>query len=278
MNRALTFHVPPEARPSTLQALLLACNGSTRDTPIARAELLERMRPYLATTPRGEVLTLAQDLGLLHQIRCGYFAAPRAQALERSDCPNDLVHGLRYFAWSASNPGTLGYMWTYRLVVDLLWEQAPVKVDSHLKKRIVEEVLLRAEQAFRAVPGFDPSRTSIGPKSIDGVLRWLEATAPCILEDGIVHRRISCPPALVVTALAGVARETAVATGVEFRLASAQRLTLCKCCFLELEALDRMLDWTTATQPKVVRWGSLASTYGRQLVLREVDVWPEHFL
>ena len=38
------------------------------------------------------------------------------------------------------------------------------------------------------------------------------------------------------------------------------------------ECLDRMLEWTVATQPRFLRWGTLISTYGRQLVLTRADL------
>jgi len=275
MSRPLTFHVPPEARPLFLRALLAALDGPAQEGPVERPAILERMAPYLDTRPRGEVITFARDLGLIVHDQGGFALGPSAKAIERSTCPNDLVHGLQYFAWSPDQPDPKGAQWTYRTVVDLLWAEAPVSLNSQFKKRLVEDVLARAQCDFAIVPTFDAARVSVGPKSIDGVGRWLEELSPPVLREGVVRRRETCPPPLLIMALGAAARIEGISPNADFRLTAEHRALLARCCFIEPECLDRMLEWTIATQPKLLRWGSLVSTYGRQVVLARTDIGPE---
>src|SRR5262249_30093173 len=106
-GKALTFHVPPDASPASVEALLtvLAANGKA---PIGREHLRESMRPVLGGEPRGETLALAEDLGVIGSAGSGFVATPRAVALQRCNSVPDLVHGLQYRAWSANAAGRLG--------------------------------------------------------------------------------------------------------------------------------------------------------------------------
>lgn len=275
MKRSLTFHVPPDARPASMRALLEVLSRDGADQPLTRSEVLDQMASYMDGTPRGEVLTLARDLGISTQTGQGITPSPRAAALAKSDAQTDLVHGLQYLAWSSHHPDLASPLWTYRTVVDLFWEKAGILINSDVKRLLVEEILVRAEEVFRDVPGFDPAHTSIGPKSIDGITVWLKELNPPVIHDGSVKRRQTCAPQLLLMALGATARKADIAPDTDFRLAPEQRDWICRCCFLEPESFDRMLDWTIMTQPQFIRWGTLITTYGRQVVLRCTDLAPE---
>lgn len=266
MSAALTFHVPPDAGPEPVQAIfhVLARAG---EAPLAPAMLKEEVAAMLGKQARGEALSLARDLDLVRQIPNGVLLTPRGRSVAGSAEPSDLVHGFSYFAWSDGDPAQLSRMWTYRTTVDLLWQAAPVTVDPPLKKRLVEDLLGRSEQVFAGIPGFSAARASLGPKSIDGVLRWLERLSPTVLRDRCVERRQRCAPALLVLALEAVARRAGAAPGTDFRLGPDEREGLCRACILEPAALDAMLNWTMQTQPHRVRWGTTNARYGRQLVI-----------
>lgn len=265
MTPRMTFHVPPEAGPTSMKALLAVLDGSDEGMVFRRTELMLAMAPYLETMPRSEVLTFASGLGIVSQLKEGISANARTRALARHGCGNDLIHGLQYFVWSSQNPMVMSSSWTYRTVVDSLYDHAPLLLDSQVKKRLTEEVLDRARLEFEMLPDFDPSKISIGPKSIDGVVRWLEALSPSVMRGGTLRRRDSCPPQLLALAIGAVASRAGVADDIDFRLTPDDRGTLCRSTFIEPECLDRMLDWTVATHPKHLRWGTAISTYGRQL-------------
>lgn len=267
MTPTMTFHVPPEAGPSAMRALLAVLDGSEEGAVFRRTELMQAMTPYLETNPRSEVLTLASGLGIIAQVKEGFSANLRARALARIGCGVDLIHGLQYFAWSPQDPAVLSPSWTYRTLVDSLYDHAPVSLDSQLKNWLIEDVLDRARREFQRVPGFDASRISIGPKSIDGVIRWLAALSPSVMRGGVLRRRDACPPQLLALAIGAVARRAGAADDTDFRLTPDHRSTLYRSAFIEPECLDRMLDWTVATHPTHLRWGTAISTYGRQLVV-----------
>lgn len=271
MSAILTFHVPPDAGPEAVQAIfhVLTAGG---DGPVSPAALKEQMVDMLGRQPRGEALALLRDLGLVAQTPRGLVLTARGTALSTGAEAADLVHGLSYFAWSPAEPQRLSRMWTYRTVVDLLWELAPVVVDPALKKRLVEDVLARAEHVFAGTDGFTAARASVGPKSVDGVLRWLERLTPPVLRDRQLTRRQRCAPILMLLALSATATRAGAAPGADFRLGPEERALLSRACFLDPSALDAMLDWTVQTRPPHVRWGTLNARYGRQVVITEP--WP----
>ena len=180
MMQKIPFHVPPDASPTSLKALLTVIDGECK--PISRPALLARMAPYAAARPRGEAITLAQNLGIVINESNGVVGTRRSHALAHLDCRVDLIHGLQYFAWNDRAPHILTPMWTYRTIIDLIWDEAPVQVTASLKKRMVEEVLERAKVAFASVQGFDSARVSVGPKTVDGVMRWLTELSPPVIK------------------------------------------------------------------------------------------------
>ncbi len=271
MSAVLTFHVPPDAGPEAVQAIfhVLTAGGAN---PVSSAALKEQVADMLGRQPRGEALALMRDLGLIAQAPRGFELTPRGAAVSAGASAPDLVHGLSYLAWSSAEPQRLSRMWTYRVVVDLFWELAPVVVDPALKKQLVEDVLARAEGVFAGTDGFTAARASIGPKSVDGVLRWLERLTPSVLSDRQLTRRQRCSPPLMVLALSAAAQHAGAAPGADFRIGPEERALLAHVCFLDPSALDAMLDWTMQTQPRHVRWGTLNARYGRQVVITEP--WP----
>lgn len=273
----IVFHVPPDASPVGVRALLAVIDGAEAG-PMTRASWLHAMASYVDTRPRGEVLGLAEATGMVARRADGLQPTVRAYALARTEARNDLIHAMQYFGWSGATPGVNGAMWTYRTVTDLLWQQAPVRVDAQLKKRVAEEVLARAAQVFEGTPGFDAARTSVGPKTVEGVARWIAALAPPGIADSTAQRRQTCPPGMIVLALAGVMRQEGAVGGTDFRLSAEGRETVCRCCFLESENLDRMLEWTVSALPHAVTWGTLRTSYGRQVVLTQTDPGPEHLV
>lgn len=275
MSRSLAFHVPPDARPVGVHALL----GAFEDEPEGfgtRSELLERMKVRMVadSKPRGEAIQLAEDLGIVAN-RQGRIVETEYGAVLRSIVnANDLLHGMQYVSWSSDNPEHVSRLWTYRAIVDALWKEAPVVLDAACKRRLVEDILVEASQTFEGVPGYDLARTSVGPKTIDGVTCWLrDLSPPAIVGERVSHRQ-SCAPQLVVLALSAVGRLSGASAGTDFRLTPEHREFLCRCCFLSRESLDRMLEWSVATQPQLLRWGTLISTYGRQIVLMKLDLQP----
>lgn len=271
MSTPLTFHVPPDAGPEAVRAIFHVLQ-SAADAPLTPAILKQQVADMLGRRPRGEALALARDLELVTETAGAVALSPRGAAVSAAVEAADLVHALCYFAWSAAEPARLSRLWTYRTTVDLLWEQAPVTIDAALKKRLVEDLLAAAEEAYGTVDGFQAARASLGPKSVDGVLRWLEQLTPSVFRDRQLHRRQRCAPSLMALALTAAVARSGAGEGTDFRLGAEERSLLCRACLLEPAALDAMLDWTMQTQPRAVRWGTLNARYGRQIQI--VGGWP----
>ncbi|MHB8573926.1 MAG: hypothetical protein ACYDCQ_01210 [Dehalococcoidia bacterium] len=268
MKPGLTFHVPPDASPEAVQAHFHALLGAG-DAPLSPATLRDRAAAMLGRQPRGEALSLIRDLALVTTSGDALVLTPRGQVVAADQAASDLVHGFSYFGWSARDPARLSRLWSYRALVDALWELAPVTVDAALKKRLVEDLLARAEACFEGagIEGFASARASVGPKSVDGVLRWLERLDPAVLCDRRLERRQRCPPQLMALAVAAMVGGAGAERGTDFRLGAEERTLLCRVCFIEPSALDAMLDWTMQSQPHRVRWGTANARYGRQLML-----------
>lgn len=270
MTTTFTFHVPPDAGPDGVNAIFSALSFAA-DGVLPSTALRDKLAGMLGKQPRGEALALARDLRLVEQSPAGIRLTPRGRAIASASEPDDLIHGVSYFAWSEEAPEQLSRMWTYRTVVDLMWEASPSGIDSALKKRLVEELLARAESVFASNAAFDPGRTSLGPKSIEGVQRWLERLTPTVVADRRIARRQRCPPLLMALALGATARRASAEPGTDFRLGPGERDRLCRASFLEPAALDTMLDWTVQTQPQYLRWGTANARYGRQVVLGDLS-------
>jgi hypothetical protein len=271
MAAMLTFHVPPDAHPEVVEAIFHVLTAQSEGA-VAPAALREQVADMLGRPPRSEALALVRDLALVAQTPRAMTLTPRGAAVAASAEAPDLIHGLSYFAWSDAAPEHLSRLWTYRTVVDLLWELAPVVVDAALKKRLVEDVLARAEEVFATADGYQAARTSVGPKSVDGVLRWLERINPAVLRDRQLQRRQRCAPLLMALALSATVTRAGADPGADFRLGPEERGVVSRACFLEPAALDAMLEWTMQTQPQYVRWGTPNARYGRQVML--VRAWP----
>lgn len=266
MSTPLTLHVPPDAGPESTDAIFEVLTSAGSD-PLTPAVLRDRAAEMTGRRPRGEALALLRDLELVAQSPGAVTLTPRGQALGKEGDAADLIHGLSYLAWAEDEPARLSRMWTYRTVVDLLWERAPATITALEKKQLVEDLLARAESVFATVKGFVTARASLGPKSIDGVLRWLEQIDPPVLRQRQIVRRQRCAPRLMVLALTAVVERAGGQVGSDFRLGAEDRALLCRCCFLDPASLDAMLDWTMQTQPRHVRWGTRNARYGRQIMI-----------
>lgn len=264
-ERHLTFHVPQEAEPGTLISLLEAIDAEQAEFDTV-ASLLDFAQQH-GLISRPEIHIFASDCGLLQKDQVNGIElselASRMLQLKPETRP-DIVHYLIYSGWQSENPFNKTVLWSYRQVVDLLWQQPGANI-SKIANVIAEEIRNHIQETFESDPSFSP-------KSIRGVRKWLEALTPPVIENDVFSRRHFCPPELAVLALGWVGQTMGGQVGVDLLLTPERREAMCRICLLEVAALDRVLDWTLPLYPDVVRPGTGAGVYGRFVRFLK---WPE---
>lgn len=264
-DRHLTFHVPQEAGPGTLIPLLEAMVHEQVEFNTI-ASLLDFARLH-GLASRQEIPIFATDCGLLERdeakgIRLSEIG-PTLLTL-RSEARPDMGHFIIYTGWNAERPLEKTVLWSYRQVIDRLWERCNVAI-SETVNVLAEEVRNQIQEVF----GVDPSFSA---KSIRGVRKWLEAVSPPVIQHDLFTRRQFCPPELALLALGWVAQISGGETGIDWLLTPDRRDAICRVCLLEPAALDRVLDWTLPLYPAIVRPGTNAGVYGRFIRFLK---WPK---
>ncbi len=265
VERHLTFHIPQEAAPDTLLPLLEAINTEqTRFDTVA--SLLDFANQH-GLTSRTEIQSFASDCGLLQkdETKTIGLSDKALWILElKPETRPDVVHYLIYSGWQAEKPIDKTVLWSYRQVVNLLWQQPGTNV-SEVATVIAEEIRNYIQETFESDPSFSP-------KSIRGARKWLESLAPSVIENGIFTRRYFCPPELALLAMGWVGQTLGGEIGIDFLLTPERREALCRVCLLDPTAVDRVLDWTLPLYPAVIRPGTSAGVYGRFVRFLK---WPE---
>jgi hypothetical protein len=265
MASFLTFHVPPEGEPQRIIPLLKEMDSSGTRFPTVAALLAFAHAHRLGR--RTETHILASTAGLLHKDDEGQIGlTPTAKAIVqlKPEVQADIIHFLLYTGWKSDNPAENTMLWSYKQVVDKLWEKRTVRL-TEFAVAAVEEIRNLTQDCFADNPKYDPNGVSFSPKSIRGIRKWLEALVPPVIESDRFDRRFFCAPELMLMAAGWVAQATGGAEGIDFLLTAERREALCRLCILDPAALDNILDWTLPAYPSVILPGTSAGVYGRFL-------------
>jgi len=144
----------------------------------------------------------------------------------------ELIHLRYWLLWQPEQEGE-HFAWSYQTVATILWEEAPVTIDSD---RLVNMVLAAAEQHFGI------SGISFSTSSVSGILHWLRVLSPPCIIGKTFRRRPTCPPEALVIALDGIAAERGHPAGIPLRLDAATREQVCRATLLEGEAIDEVVQ------------------------------------
>lgn len=188
----------------------------------------------------------------------------------------DLLHFLHYTRWSPAEPTAYAFSWVYRRFTDLLWEETHVLADESYLQPLVGTLIgaIETDPAFADVIK-DKTRTgaiSLSTSSLVGVLNWLAALQPPVMNGQHFSRRFFCSPELIVLALGWVARTSGGDLGIDILLTPERRKALCTLCLLDPAALDRSIDWALPLYSGCIKPGTRAGAYGR--FVRFVR-WPQ---
>ncbi len=184
----------------------------------------------------------------------------------------DIIHFIIYTTWQADKPNINVPTWTYRQMVDYLWQMGQIDNLSERGHQIAEEIYNTSLITFAEVAEYDPSQVSFGSKSILGVRKWLERLYPVVVSQDNFKRRLFCAPELMLLALGWVGQTMQGELEIDFLLTPPRREAICRLCLLEPNALDAVLDWTLPRYSQVIQPGTSAGTYGRFLRFLK---WPQ---
>ena len=268
------FHIR-NANPGDMRALLdvLTVFPETKTT----AEILQRA-DELGHTVRGrahfDAVPAARDLGLVEDSANRLTAT--GEALAQIDRVNptifpDIVHLLHYTLWNPTDPAVNCFSFSYRTVCKELWNGGS---SSSLIRR---ELAARVEATVNGQ--FKRANISLSQKSIGGALDWLLELKPEAFLDGGEQfiRRSFCPPESLVLAIEHRYRESELDYGANLLLSAAHREALCQACLLELDALDRVLEYAIAQFGYLEKgvgggWGQYVTLQGPVAIERFVQL------
>jgi hypothetical protein len=248
------------------EAMLLLLQAPARSASDLRQRAQERGLELGERRSPEKALASLRDLGLVARGSGGDIGlTPLGRRLAEVACRDPLLFGelvhLRYWwLWVTRSPEA-AFSWAYRLVADLLWEEAPTIVDSD---RLVATVLAAAEREFNV------AGASFSPSSVLGVLHWLRALSPPCLDGSNFRRRQACPPESVVVCVEGIQAEQRRAPGAPLRLDAHVRERICRATLLDDWALDDVLVQANETLGLMRRSGD-----GGDLVMLRDPLVPE---
>jgi hypothetical protein len=139
------------------------------------------------------------------------------------------------------------FSWAYARVVDALWESDAYVLDGQATARLVGMVVEEASQAF----GVPIEKIAFSRDSIRGVLNWLQALEPPVIEStgksNCFRRRHYCPPLAFLWAVDFLYRAHCTAHGVRMFLTPERVDQLCRSCALDPSGLENVLMMTKRT-------------------------------
>jgi len=268
---SLAIHVPPEANPTNVAALVCALAREPERTYTSVQELLEFANEQNIGM-RTEMQHTATKLGLIHRADGMIRISPDGLAFAsiKEDARGDILHFLMYSSWSEGNPLEFLPSWSYRTCCDLYWRTPEVHLTDNFLDQLVEEVINEAEITFHRLGFTEIGTPSFSRKSLSGVHNWLSALNPTVIEDKQFSRRAFCSPELLLLAIGYVMKDVDGATDTDILLSREKRDAICRLCLLEPEALDRALDWMIPIYPNVIKPGTSAGYYGRFVRLMKI--------
>lgn len=236
-----SFHVrhdfhPTFARNAMLLLRLTAAANEDVFLEAARARDLEIGRRQSVA----KIFASLRDLGLLEnahskqkgQLRLTSLGRNIAEVAVRDELLfAELIHLRHWLLWHPETQGE-NFSWSYQMVCNILWDEAPTTIDSD---RLVNMVLAAAEQQFGI------SGISFSTSSVSGILHWLRVLSPPCINEKVFRHRPACPPEALIVALEGIAVAKGHPSGIPLRIDYETREHACRATLLALDAFDDVL-------------------------------------
>lgn len=252
----LNFHVRHEVTPERAWDVLMAIvEGFSYDHIVQADRQIGRLR----------------QLGLVQKEKGKVVQSPLGNELYRigtrkREVAMDVFHYLHYGLWNESRRLENTLSWSYRTHCDMLFATKEFAVDKAGLEHLTAELNNRITEYF----GSDVSKAKKGSvalstNSIKGIHHWLAALNPPVFEDDGKRftLRNSCSPEMLLLGFGFLAQTTGAELGIDLLLTSENRELACRVCLLNLEKLDRELDWMLSLYPSVIQPGTRTGGYGR---------------
>lgn len=235
------FHVEHNARPEIVQVILNCAQSGDKERLLLETDkspsTVQRMLPMirrLGLLCEGKAFAIT-GLGERMVTLSYHFPALLPEAM----------HCLLYTA-HVFDPAKR-FSWAYARVVDALWESDACVLDGQATARLVGMVVEEASQAF----GVPIEKIAFSRDSIRGVLNWLQALEPPVIEstgkNNCFRRRHYCPPLAFLWAVDFLYRAHCTAHGVRMFLTPERVDQLCRLCALDPSGLENVLMMTKRT-------------------------------
>jgi len=235
------FHVEHNARPEIVQVILNCAQSGDKERLLLETDkspsTVQRMLPMirrLGLLCEGKAFAIT-GLGERMVTLSYHFPALLPEAM----------HCLLYTT-HVFDPAKR-FSWAYARVVDALWEAGECVLDGQATAQLVGMVVEEASQAF----GVPIEKIAFSRDSIRGVLNWLQALEPPVIEStgksNCFHRRHYCPPLAFLWAVDFLYRAHCTAHGVRMFLTPERVDQLCRLCALDPSGLENVLMMTKRT-------------------------------
>lgn len=246
------FHVLHNARPEyELDILYLLEHGqesSSYESLLKEGEQLGYTIGHKVKTERQlkDVLQLLRDLGLVE--RRHIQLTTMGQTISRIVYKNpilfpEIIHFLYYTTWQKTSKRENCFSWSYKTMCNYLWQQGSCTID---KSALFSLVSSEAGEKFQI------QSVSFSTNSVTGILLWLEALNPAVIQHDYVDleprftRRAFCTPELFILAMDYIYECENADYGTNLLLNDYRRNAVCQLCLLEPSGFDRVLEYTVA--------------------------------
>lgn len=267
----LAVHIPPEATPENITAMLRKMIETQAELP--SVEALKEFLVEHEIGSRTEIQSMAERMGLLDKRKDAITVSDRGYHLMqyKDNLLPDIYHFLIYTGWEEAEPLTFLPAWAYRYLCDHWWnaDDGSSLTDSAIDI-LVSDLIEHAEAKFAEYEIEEINGVSFSPKSVRGARRWLDALTPPVIEKNVFTRRPFCPPELLLLALGWAFRHEPDPIGVPLLLSRTVRETVCRVCLLDPKYLDRVLDWALPRFPHLIASEEKAGFYGRSIRLHKL--------
>ena len=261
--KRLPFHIQHNTTP-TVVGLMVMNSDEDEIAPekvssvigVKTSSLQKRIAPFL------------RQLGVLDGWRLSEFGE-RLKVLGQSH-PDLLAEALHVHLYTLHWRQPDAYFsFAYTTICDWLWERGTWVLDGQGKAELVGVVVNAAAEKF----GVDANQIAFSQNSVHGAINWLKALNPSVItrdqKSGRFSLRDACPVQTLLWSIDALYHHPQWRRdyGVRIILDDERLTQLCKICLVDLDGLEKMLDFAVRTCSRLTI--GTEGGFGRWLSLTE---------
>jgi hypothetical protein len=243
MAKRWRFHIQHNTTVETVAKILRL----PEDT-LPRSDDISRIIGYGKGTTEKVIIPFLRQIGILDGWRLSEFGE-RLKVLGQSH-PDLLAEALHVHLYTLHWRQPDAYFsFAYATICDWLWERGGWKLEGKNKAELVGIVARKAAEKF----GVDAHQIAFSINSVNGALNWLKALNPPVVRNDAFSLRSACP---IQTLLWGVDAlyhhpQWHRDYGIRIALDEERRTQLCKICLVDLDGLERVLEFALITDRRL---------------------------